>query len=91
VTGATDGCVMPLAEGLLQSLERRFAGVIYNLAQNSAVSDETVGKTLPFGDLMYPVSSAMDPEFRLDWLLELQVTQWLLAASHCTFLSVLCY
>jgi len=59
-----------LAAGLIRSLEKRFAGVFYNFARNIAAPDENVGKTLPFGDLLYPVSSAMDPEFRLDWLLD---------------------
>ena len=59
-----------LVEGLLRSLERRFAGLFQNLAQDTTVHDESVTKSLPFGDLLYPVSSALDPDFRQEWLLD---------------------
>ena len=61
-----------LALGLLDSLERRFRGLIDNLLPLPLDSNPTKQPKYPsagaFGDLIYPVSAALDPDLRLNWL-----------------------
>jgi len=61
-----------LARVLLESLQRRFCGMLDNLKPlPKPVNSETPQKiygTGPFGDLIYPVAAALDPECKLAWL-----------------------
>ena len=54
-----------LAKALFESLERRFSGLIDNLKPLQTANKYGTG---PFGDLIYPVSASLDPDFRLAWL-----------------------
>lgn len=55
-----------LARALLESLTSRFSGLINNLSP--LVDQSEPYGTGPFGNLIYVVSSCLDPEFRLEWL-----------------------
>lgn len=62
-----------LIEGLLAALERRFLGLLVNIGVLPAPAPDPVTKkvdiaTLPFGDACYLVATALDPEFRLNWI-----------------------
>jgi len=65
-----------LAQALLDSLQKRFSGLLDNLKppkeQASNGSPSIIHSSGPFGDLLYPVASSPDPEFRLAWLDEWQ-------------------
>jgi len=61
-----------LSLGLLDSLERRLRGLIDNLLPLPLNSNPTKQPKYPsadaFGDHIYPVSAALDPDLRLNWL-----------------------
>lgn len=65
-----------LANALLESLQTRFKGLLDNLKpQQVPATDNPTPMALgsgPYGDLIYPVAAALDPEFRLTWLDEWQ-------------------
>jgi len=60
------------ARALLESLQHQFCGMLDNLKPlPKPVNSETPQKiygTGPFGDLIYPVAAALDPECKLAWL-----------------------
>jgi len=63
-----------LAKALLDSLETRFSGLLANLrpGQTSSSSQPQEYGTGPFGHLIYPVATSLDPDCRLAWLDEWQ-------------------
>lgn len=68
-----------LAKALLESLETRFSGLLNNLKPLPSLpvptTDNSSSKAYgsgPFGDFIYPVAAAIDPEIRLAWLDEWQ-------------------
>jgi hypothetical protein len=65
-----------LANALLESLQTRFKGLLDNLKPQQVPATDNPTHTVlgsgPYGDLIYPVAAALDPEFRLTWLDEWQ-------------------
>jgi len=61
-----------LIAALLKSLEKRFVGLLINIGilppQKTHNGDVIDTATLNFGDPLFLVAAALDPEFRLNWL-----------------------
>ena len=65
-----------LAIALLNSLESRFKGLLQNIAilpnthhhAANYKTDDSFASNEPFGDSLYLIASARDPQFGLDWL-----------------------
>ena len=61
-----------LTAGLLESLEKRFAGLLINIGilppKKTKTGEKVDTSTMSFGDPAYLVAAALDPEFKLNWL-----------------------
>lgn len=57
-----------LANALFESLQKRFSGLLNNLKPATGNPTSMAYGSGPFGDYIYPVSAALDPEIRLAWL-----------------------
>lgn len=59
----------PLAVALLSSMESRFQGLLQNIGlMHRPLQGEGDSVNQPFGDSLYLVAAALDPQFGLDWL-----------------------
>ncbi len=57
-----------LINALLRSLESRFIGIFNNIGTAVSATTESENDTVPFTDSSYILASALDPEFRMDWV-----------------------
>jgi hypothetical protein len=76
-----------LIAALLKSLEKRFVGLLINIGtlppQKTHNGDVIDTATLNFGDPLFLVAAALDPEFRLNWLIVEQHDDTIKLAITC--------